>query len=233
MPGYTKEDFDSNYRYYAERRMVGVDLNAAGPKLGNVKLGYHSAHIKPIIATRWEAIIPSILSILSTDKVVVVGAAFGWSVDKIIELTNCTAVGIDISDYIESDKATSEDTDLILAIQAAGYDETVGRGLAIFNYFSEPAARTVSVTLKEDMLTNRSRNEVKKALGNAAPDYIITEDTIQEMTDLEITTWVTEASKLASTVVHFISNELVRTAENINALTGHPVIVGNVEKVVG
>ena len=227
-----KAYFDTNYRYYAERRMVGVDLNAAGLKLGNVQLGYHSVHIKPIIATRWEAIIPAVLNIQSTDKVVIVGAAFGWGVDKIKELTGCKAVGTDISDYIENAKTTSEDTDLISAIQSAGYDETTGRGLAIFNYFSNPADRAVAVILKEDMLNIKSRNEIKKALGNASPTYIITEDMIQEQSDTEIAAWVTEANKLTATIVHFISNELVRTAESINTLTGHKVIVGSVEKVV-
>ena len=235
MAGYnTEADFKNNYTYYIERRMLGVDLNAAGPKVGNVKLAYHSAHIKPIVATRWEAIIPSILNILSTDKVVVVGAAFGWSVEKIEELTGCLAIGIDISDYIDTAKVISEDTELVAAIQEAGYDETTGRGLAIFNYFSNPAVRSVAVILKEDMLSNRSRNEVKKALGNSTPTYIITEDVIQDMTDIEIAAWVTEAEKLAgAVVVHFISSESVRTAENINALTGHKVILGSAEKVVG
>ncbi|MCK5433292.1 MAG: hypothetical protein KAJ03_11130, partial [Gammaproteobacteria bacterium] len=218
------------YSFRCERYLPSVIQTGRS----EVRLNYHSAFMSPILANRWDNIIPSILNILSTDKVVVVGSGFGWGVDKLIELTGCTAVGVDISDYIETAKTTDENADLIAAIQLVGLDETVDRGLEVYNAYATTGARTISVVLKEDMLSNRSRNEVKKALGNAAPDYIITEDMIQEMSDVEIAAWVTEAEKLpGATIVHIIGRETPRTAEELNALTGHKVIVVGEYRVVG
>ena len=228
MAGYTKADFDANYKFRAERLWGRTGIRS------EVLLNYHSFFMAPILAARWDNIVPSILNILSTDKVVVVGAGFGWGVDRLIELTGCTAVGVDISDYIEADKGLDENSELIAAIQLVGLDETVGRGLLIYNTYKTTGARTVSVVLKEDMLSNKSRNEVKKALGNAAPDYIITEDMIQELSDTEIAAWVNEAEKLpGAIVVHIISNEIARTAEQLNTLTGHKVILVGEYRVVG
>ena len=230
MAGYTKADFDANYSFRCERYLPSVIQTGRS----EVRLNYHSAFMSPILANRWDNIIPSILNILSTDKVVVVGSGFGWGVDKLIELTGCTAVGVDISDYIETAKTTDENADLIAAIQLVGLDEAVDRGLEVYNAYATTGARTISVVLKEDMLSNRSRNEVKKALGNAAPDYIITEDMIQEMSDVEIAAWVTEAEKLpGATIVHIIGRETPRTAEELNALTGHKVILVGEYRVVG
>ena len=229
MAGYTKADFDANYSFRCERYLSSVIQTGRA----EVRLNYHSAFMSPILATRWENIVPSILNILSTDKVVVVGSGFGWGVDKLIELTGCTAVGVDISDYIETAKGTDENADLIAAIQLVGLDETVDRGLEIYNAYSTTGARTISVVLKEDMLTAKSRNAVKKELGNAAPTYIITEDMIQELSDVEIAAWVTEAEKLSAIVVHIIGRETPRTAEELNALTGHKVIVAGEYRVVG
>ncbi|MCK5433659.1 MAG: hypothetical protein KAJ03_13005, partial [Gammaproteobacteria bacterium] len=122
----------------------------------------------------------------------------------------------------------------IAAIQLVGLDETVDRGLEVYNAYETTGARTISVVLKEDMLSNRSRNEVKKALGNAAPTYIITEDMIQELSDVEIAAWVTEAEKLpGAVIVHIIGRETPRTAEELNALTGHKVIVVGEYRTVG
>ena len=230
MAGYTKADFDANYSFRCERYLPSVIQTGRS----EVRLNYHSAFMSPILANRWDNIIPSILNILSTDKVVVVGSGFGWGVDKLIELTGCTAVGVDISDYIETAKTTDENADLIAAIQLVGLDETVDRGLEVYNAYATTGARTISVVLKEDMLSNRSRNEVKKALGNASPTYIITEDMIQELSDVEIAAWVTEAEKLpGATIVHIIGRESPRTAEELNTLTGHKVIVVGEYRVVG
>ena len=235
MAGYTKADFDANYSFRCERYLPSVIQTGRS----EVRLNYHSAFMSPVLANRWEAILdqtrdPILLTILSTDKVVVVGSGFGWGVDKLIELTGCTAVGVDISDYIEIAKGTDENADLIAAIQLVGLDETVDRGLEIYNAYSTTGARTISVVLKEDMLSNRSRNEVKKALGNSAPTYIITEDMIQELSDVEIAAWVAEAEKLpGATIVHIIGRETPRTAEELNTLTGHKVIVVGEYRAVG
>lgn len=227
MAGYTEQDFVDNYSNRAERQWGHPNTRS------EVRLNYHSFFIAPLLAKRWDSIVPSILNITASDKVVIVGAAFGWGVDRLIELTGCTAVGVDISDYVEAAKGLDENTELSAAIQAVGLSETTGRGLLIYDKYKTTGARTVSVVLKEDMLSNKSRNEIKKTLGNVAPTYIITEDMIQDLSDVEIAAWAVEAVKLpGATIVHIISNESIRTAEQLNALTGHKVIVAGEYKVV-
>ena len=245
MAGYTKLDFDNNYWVWVERQIMaaGVNLDLIGLKAPTkVRLRYHSAHIKPMLVNRWSNIVPALLNIQSTDKVVVVGAAFGWGVDALVAQTGCTAVGVDISDYIATAGLTDENAQLIASIQEV--PEYMGispqglspRGQAIYDFYAVPdgVARTISVVLKEDMFTPKSRNEVKKALGNAAPTFIVTEDMIQQLSDVEITAWVTEAEKLpGATIAHIISKESPRTVEELNTLTGHKVILVGEYRSVG
>ena len=180
MAGWTKAQFDANYSFRCERYLPSV-IQTGRPE---VRLNYYSHFMRPILANRWDNIVSNILDITSSDKVVVMGAAFGWGVDRLIELTGCEAVGLDISDYVESDKTISEDADLIAAIQLVGLDETVGRGLETFNFYSNPNPRTTATIFKEDLLTPASRQRVKTGMNNFDQTLIITEDMFQDLTSL-------------------------------------------------
>ena len=144
-------------------------------------------------------------------------------------------VGVEISDYIASEKDTDDTTEIDEYITNGGLDPASGQGLLIHNKWCTPGVpRATQIVLQEDMKTNQSRNRVRQALGNQTPTHVITEDMIQEMTDLEIVEYSTELKKLTATeTIHVISNEKIRTAENIFSLTGQRTILvhgGNIVK---
>jgi len=189
--------------------------------------------MQDIVANHWNFLVP-LLSLSSTDRIVVVGAGFGWGIEKLEDLTNCTAIGVDISDYINDTKGISEAAEVDAAIISAGYLTTEGHGLEVRNaVLAQP--RTKTTILKEDMFTNKSRNSVKQALGNQNPTWIITEDMISDFSDAEILEWKTEVDKLGVPICHIVRENFglnQKTLEEWNVLTGHTVIsVGDYRRV--
>ena len=223
MADWTKADFDSNYKFQVERRMPGGGPPPSERRSG-VNLHYHRPMIAPILADRWANIVPSILKINSSEHVVIIGAAFGWGIEALINLTGATVIGVDVSDFIESTKDTDEGAEIDAAIKVVGLDPASGRGLEIKNYYYVAAPRTTVVILKEEMKTSQSQNIIQQALGNALPEWIITEDMIQEFSDAEIRTWVTEIDKVVGAAVVHITEGKPRSATELNKLTGHKCI---------
>lgn len=248
MAGMNKQQFNDLYRILIEPRIMADPLAPNLDELGlkgsvKVKLHYHSHIFKPLLKHRWSRILFDLVKLTSSDKVVVVGAAFGWGVEALIELVpGITVIGIDTSDYIEANKSVDENADLIAEIlkETTYVGESPqglsNRGQAIYDYCKTPEGipRTTAIVLKEDLLSNQSRNKVKKALSNSAPTFIVTEDIMQNLTDAEIAIWVREIEKLPSvTIIHIVTKESPRTIEELNALTGHKVIVIGEYRSVG
>ena len=177
MAGYTKSDYDSLYSI----RVRIWDESIQAYRRSPIRLHYHRYVMQDIVRAHWDYIVPE-LSLSSTDRVVVVGAGFGWGIERLEELTSCLAVGVDISDFIHNTKASTEEAEVIAAIEAAGYDHTTGHGLEVYNVvLSEP--RTKANIVNEDMYSTKSRNAVKTQLGNQLPTWIITEDMISDFSD--------------------------------------------------
>jgi len=222
MAGYTKSDYDSLYSIRVRIWDEAIKAYRRSP----VRLHYHRAVMQDMVRAHWDKIV-LLLGIISSDRVVVVGAGFGWGVERLIELTGCTAVGIDISNYVISTKDDTEEAEIDAAIIAAGYDPLTGHGLDVKNatYNGEPKAK--KPLIKEDLLSTKSRNAVRKALGNQLPTWIITEDLIFTFTDAEITAWKTEIDKLGVPVCHLLRenhSDNPKTGEDWATFTGHTII---------
>lgn len=229
MAGYTKEDYDSLYSI----RVRIWDESIQAYRRSPIRLHYHRYVMQDIVTRHWDFLVPE-LSLTSTDRVVVVGAGFGWGVEKLEELTNCTAVGLDISDYIHGAKGVSEEAEVIAAIAASGYDHTTGHGLEVYNaVLTQPRNKTN--VINEGMYSNKSRNEVKRQLGNQLPTWIITEDMISDFSDAEILEWKGHVDKLGVPICHIVRDNFglnPKTLEEWNAITGHTVIsVGDYRRV--
>ncbi|MCK5644341.1 MAG: hypothetical protein KAJ19_26315, partial [Gammaproteobacteria bacterium] len=139
MVGWTKADYDANYRCQIERRMPGGGPPPAEGRPA-VRLHYHKWFMKPILADMWTTLQP-VLNILSTDYVCVVGAGFGWGVDAIIAETSATVVGIDISDYIVAEQGNTEEAEIRAEITAVDLDPNTGRGADILAFASDGLPR--------------------------------------------------------------------------------------------
>lgn len=216
MPGYTKADFDAQYSIRAEREWGHPNTRQ------EVRLHYHRKVMQPIIKARWETIVP-LLGITSADVVVVCGCGFGWGTEILQSLTGCTAVGIDISDYVAAEKGNDEAAEIAACIAEAGLDPTTGEGLELYKKLYTPEPRAKTMVLKEDGMTAPSRTNILTALNGTMPTWIITEDMINEFTDAEIGAWVTEANLTGVPVAHFISTK-THTPAQLKLLTGHTVV---------
>lgn len=224
MAGDTKADFDANYSIRIERYLP---TNPPRGGRAEVRLGYQrSVMAETYLNPRWDALVPYI-GLQSSDHVVIGGSAFGWSIDHIISLVpGINVVGVDISDYIDDEKDTDDSIEVSEYIIAVGLDPLTGRGLEIMNKHVTPGPKATVVVLKESMKTNQSRNKVRQALSNNIPTFIISEDMVNQMSDQDILDLIVEINKIPDVVIiHVMSGENDRTAENVVALTGHRCII--------
>lgn len=230
MAGYTKEDYDSLYSI----RVRIWDETIQAYRRSPIRLHYHRYVMQDMVRAHWDYLVPD-LGLTSTDRVVVVGSGFGWGIERLEELTGCTAVGVDISDYVHNVKGVSEDDEVRAAIVASGYDPTTGHGLEVFNVCTTQP-RTKTTIINESMYTIKSRNAVKKALGNQLPTWIVTEDMLSDFTDAEVLEWVGQIDKLGVNVCHIIRESFGtnnKTLEEWNTLTGHVCISTSDHRRVG
>jgi len=185
MPGWTKADYDANYRYHVERRMPGGGPPPAEGRPG-VVIRYHRLFMKPILVSMWAKLQP-ILNILATDDVCVVGAGFGWGVEAVIAETGATVVGIDISDYIAAEQSSTEEAELRAEVAAAGLDPDTGRGLEVMSFIYDAQPRSNVVVLQEDMSSSQSKQAIRTALGNNWPSVVVYENIVDDTwTDQDI-----------------------------------------------
>jgi len=232
MAGYTKEDFDTLYSIRA--RIYHSETNSF--ERTPIRLHYSRVTMyRDFVIPRWTNLI-SKLNLIIADKIIIVGAGFGWGVEELIAQTGCVAVGTDISDYVHSVKILDERTDIEAAIVAAGFDPTSGKGLYYFNNLYDSEIRTKSVVLNEDMTTAKSRNNIKQFLGDSNPTWVITEDMLSDFTDKEATDLTALADKFAtSNTCHFVRENTganPKTLEEWNTLTGATIVgVGNYRRV--
>jgi hypothetical protein len=221
VAGFTKADFDNQYDIGAE----GEWGHPGGTT--EIRVHYQRKVLQDRVAGMWSALIP-VIPLVASDIVVIAGAAFGWSADYVAgALPGINIVGVDISDYVEASKDADDTSEIEEYIAIAGVPSGDIRAQRVRAKYTSPGVnKATQVVLNEDMKTNQSRNKVRQALGNNTPTHVITEDMIQVFTDPEIADWVFELNKLTTTEkIHIISGEGDRTAEEINALTGHRVIV--------
>ncbi len=185
MAAWTKADYDANYRTYIERRMPGGSPhNKEGRQ--QVKIHYHKWVMVPLLANMWATLQP-VLNILSTDKVCVVGAGFGWGVDALISEASATVVGIDLSQYIVDEQGTTEEAELRAEVSLVGLDPDTGRGLEVMNFIFDGQPRANVTILQNGAASGPQRQAIRQALGGSWPSVVIAENIIDDdWTDTEI-----------------------------------------------
>lgn len=185
MPApWDKAKYDANYRLRVEHYMPG---GAPGPNdRPQVLLHYHKFWMQPLLANRW-AVLQSVLNIQSSDFVCVVGAGFAWGVEAIIAESGATVIGIDLSDYIDTEQDKTEELELRAEVSLVGLDPDTGRGLEIMNFVFDGQPRSNVVVLKNDAASGPQRQAIRQALGGNWPSVVIAEDVItDDWTDSEI-----------------------------------------------
>lgn len=228
MP-WTKADFDAAYSMQVERRFR-PPRNTPTP----MRLHYHEWAIKPLMDRRWTELLKVIAPpILTSERILIVGAGFGWGVRALLERVSCTAIGTDISPYIQGEKAGDDSAEVSAAITAAGLDPTTGRGLELFGLVRTTGDRAKEIVLDEDITTAASRTAIESNLGGT-PTRIFAEDLVSaDTTDAEITALAGDLDQWPSRKTWLYTPSPSRSSEQLAALTGHQVIEFGTYRLVG
>ncbi len=182
MAGWTKEQYDTAYRWRVERYFGGHPNTRP-----EIVVHYHRWAMQPVLAQVWANVQP-VLNILTTDHLCIVGAGFGWGVDAaIVEVAPANIVGIDISDYIAAEQAGTEETELRAQITAVGLDPDTGRGLEIMGHIYDGQPRSNVIVLQNGAASGPQRAAIRVALGGNWPSVVVYENIVDDtMTDAEI-----------------------------------------------
>lgn len=226
---WTKADYDAAYSFRVERYFGGHPNTRS-----EVRLNYHEWSMKPILEERWRRTTLVLANaITSADRVLVIGAGFGWGVAAIERRSGATVVGIDTSPYIQAEKNTDDSVEVAAAIVAVGLNPLTGRGLEMMNNVRTAGPRAKVQILDEDMASPESRQRIGTALGGG-PTWIIPEDIVDDaMSDAEITTLASHLDQSSAKKVWLYTPTAARTSEQLNVLTGHKVIEFGTYRLVG
>ena len=220
MAGWTKSQYDGAYSFRVERYLGGHPNTRP-----EVRLNYHEHFMRPIMVERWKGILSVVApAIKSSDRVLIVGAGFGWGVRALKNRIGCVAIGIDTSTYIQSTKDTDDRAEIEAKIIAVGLDPTSGRGLEILNFCRTAGNRSKELVLDEDMASPESRQRIGTALGGS-PTWICVEDIVDDsMTDAEIVTLAENLDRSSARVFWTYTITRNRSAQDLATLTGDRVI---------
>jgi hypothetical protein len=215
----TKEDFNSAYRANAER--WGRPSNREP-----IVLHYHRCMLYPMMERRAKVLVER-LEIMPGEKVLIIGCGFGWTVEALNDY--CVSIGTETSTYILDNMHTSEEPDIVAAIEAVGLDASTGEGLEIKEKLLGDGVRTRAVILNENSYSEQSRNIVRQTLGGI--DYVITEDVLPAFDDQNAKDFAAHIRQYAAPVYHLVTPLLVDSAQdagyNWKTVTQWKEIVGD------
>ena len=162
-----------------------------------IVLGYHRGAGRWADAQARAAKFVEVLGITTTDRIAIIGAGYGWTVEALVAL-GFEARGTDVSSYIQGTKGTTEDADYNAAITAAGLNPASGEGAAkkaeLIAKGGGPGNRSRASVANEDLANNASRNRVRNLFAGGRITVAISEDLLPWLTDAEIST---QASRIA------------------------------------
>lgn len=219
---YEKADFYAAYGIYARDPVTGIRYaNATIPEFPGetitLRLHYHPAVKKTDRAIMAGRLVDYFINqgspLVATDKLVVIGGAFGWLGEALEDqIIGLEVVTIDLSQYVQDSKDQSPDDELIESIIAVGYTITDGYvGQYLFERFTDPAPRSRdgSKILQEDLTTTKSRNSVRKALRQADPTRIITEEVWQILSQADKDQYTAAAANWGVPLTHIIDGVIL------------------------
>lgn len=223
---WTKAEFDQFYRSMPERWGRPADRPP-------IVLNYHWAPILSAqagaswagtVSPNFPQLLVNTLGLLPGDGVLIVGCGFNGTGAGLAAL-GIRVIGTELSAYIQSEKANTEEAELRAAIAAAGIDPDTdmirGPGMADVNPLdllmeggrAAPVARGKGEILEEELRVRGSRNAVLNRFEALWPTvsirYILTEEVLNSITDAEADLVCSYAGSAASewgaTVVHMLS----------------------------
>ena len=202
MHAYTKADY---YSLYGAAPIDPITRR----RYTEIRLHYHPA-IRKVESYRGmtQKIIDK-YNLDSSSKVLVIGCAFGWLCEDLINKCNCQCIGTEISTYIHDTKGTSADDELISAIEASkkcNFTYKSGIGKEIFDKFQDPSPRSSVTILNTACDTTES---VQMVMAHIRPTLVVTEEMWQLLDAKENTDMNESISKFGCPIAHIIDGQLV------------------------
>lgn len=203
------------------------------PRNRLIRLGYHRAVLFPEAARRAGDLIRK-LGLTDRSSVVVVGAAYGWTVEAMAAaVPGIKVVGTDISSLIHTEKAKTETADYEAAIVKAGLDPKSGDGAAHLALMDDGGTRGRTTVVNEDGESAGSMTAIKDALGSGTVDWVITEGVLQGFTDAEAAAWATKIGGMAANVLHILTPRASIKDQDTGAEIGQIDSDGSVFATIG
>lgn len=219
---YEKADFYAAYGVYAvdpvtrHRFAKFKSPNIHGGAEITCRLHYHPTVIKPEKVKLAQRIVDYLNSegtpLTASDRLCIIGGAFGWLGEALEDLVGLEAVSVDLSQYVQVSKDLSPDDELIESIEAEGHTHTDnGVGQYLFEKFSDPnpRSRNGGKVLQEGLDTAKSRSAVRKALQQSDPTRIITEEVWQILTQEEQDKYKAAAANWGVPITHIIDGVII------------------------
>ena len=220
---YEKVDFTAAYGIYAvdpvtRHRYVNFSSpNVLGGANITCRLHYHPQVIKPSKVLLAQRLIDYLIAqgtpLTATDMLCIIGGAFGWLGEALEDLIpGLEVVSVDLSQYVQDTKDLSPDDELIESIEAEGHTATDGGvGQFLFDKFTDPnpRSRNGGKVLQEGLDTVKSRNAVRKALQQADPTRVITEELWQILTQAEKDKYTAAAANWGVPMTHIIDGVII------------------------
>lgn len=176
-----------DYSVWATWQLL-YDLQAT-PERVDIRLSYHRAVLFNSLARTEADMYVAKLGWQPSWRIGIVGCGFGWTVEHLEQRYGFSnIIGIDVSQFIQTNKSGTEEADINAAIAAVGLSPTVGEGASIKARIFDggPRSRASRSILNENGNTNQSRNRIRQALGgNTNFDVGLSEDVLEALTDVE------------------------------------------------
>ena len=174
-----------------------------------VKLGYHRAAMLPYCQTRAVGIAQALGWTPPGPIIIFVGAGFGWTAEVLEGMGYTRVLALDISTYVQANKAGTEEAEINGRIAAAGLDPASGPGLALKGRLHDggPRSRASRGVLNEDGAGGQSRGRIRQALGlagNQKADWGVSESVLESLTDAEAVQASSVAHDFCTSVAHYV-----------------------------
>jgi hypothetical protein len=168
-------------------------------------------------AAKW----PELLNIPKGSRVLVIGAGFGWALEGLRDAGMIT-LGTDTSEFIQANKNTSEEAELIAICENSGvsfdtHKIRTGQGTSISprELWLREGPRCQMAVIDEDAATPASRQVIRDAMGGN-PDFIITEYVMYGLNDAAARELERNLEKLRAPIYHMIVDTRRNTDPRLN-----------------
>jgi hypothetical protein len=204
----TKANFDKGYQFNISAKWYAENGLDAEGLLGEPSLWLnYTRYIKRPHSIPIAQRIVDDLGIVNGDSIGIIGAGFGWTVEQLaLLLPSSEIVGVDTSPWIQGEKGTTEEAEIIAACNAVGITDPARQQVWVSRVDGDVIRTPANVVLYDyDLTRPGDRNKFLNEIAGASYTWGITEDVLPWLTDNEMQVLSTEMHKICDNVAHYVT----------------------------